>query len=717
MGKRWFVAFWLMAQFALAGMALGAEGWTVPTVHLPTGERHPAIACTPDELARLRAAYKGTGSGHNVAAGVVAAVDRFLKEPVTFPPRGGQHNQWYQCEACELGLETLSDTQHRCPKCGKIYTGEPYDDVVFKRYHSRNLSRMRQAAWAYAITGEKKYADYASKVLLGYADRYLKYPYHTNSATKKPKGLSGGHIDEQTLGEATALSQIIAPAYDLIHDSPTLSCADRSAIEEQLIRPMLQNMDRHKAGKSNWQTWHNAAMLCGGAMIGDESWVRKAIEQPGQGFAFQMGTCLSEEGMWYENSWGYHFYTLHALVETCEGARRLGIDLWSHPKLKKMFLLPIRYAMANGSLPRFGDDVNATTQRIGPLGEPAYMVYREPLLIPYLPQTPTLQGVLLGRQPVKQAPRHSLRVGSKVMPSAGHAILRTAGPAGLTAAFTFSPYGGGHGHYDKLSFVLFGHQRELAVDPGRAASQAYRLPIHKQWYKATISHNTVVVDGHSQEPVAGTLRLFAGNEQYAAVVADCDTAYKGVAHRRLLVMTPTYLLVFDRLDSPDKDRRFDWLYHNRGSQARCDAAVEQADFSPEPPGYQYIRNVRQGTSDKPIRVAFLDKAITTHLTVASEPDSHVFVGDGPGSSVLERVPLSIIRPTGRHVHFVAAIEPVSGDARPSVSSVAWRQEGGGVTIEVASAKGVDSVRLTDDMGIQIASGGKPVLTSRPAGRN
>lgn len=714
MKEKLFVGSWLLAQVLVTGMALGAESWTAPAVHLPSPGRHPLIACTPDELTRLRAAYAGKGPAHDVTVVLVKAADQFLDDPITFPPRGGQHNQWYQCDKCELALQTLSDTQHRCPKCGKIYTGEPYDDVVFKRHHSRNLGQMRQAAWAYAITGDRKYADYAAKILLGYADRYLKYPYHTNSAAKKPKGLSGGHIDEQTLGEATALSRQIAPAYDLIHDSPALSDADRKAIEGQLILPMLKNIDKHKAGKSNWQTWHNAAMLWGGAVIGDEAWIRKAIEQPGQGFAFQMGACLSEEGMWYENSWGYHFYTLDALVETCEGARRLEIDLWGYPNLKKMFLLPIRYAMPNGSLPRFGDDVSASTQRIGPLGEPAYLVYHEPLLVPYLSKTPTLESIMLGRKIESQASEHKPST-SEVMPSAGHAILRTAGPAGLAAAFTFSPYGGSHGHFDKLSFVLFGWDRELGVDPGRAASQAYRLPIHKHWYKATISHNTVVVDGQSQQPVAGTLRLFTSNEQYAAVVADCDTAYKGVGHRRLLVMTPTYLLVFDRLDSPDKEHQFDWLYHNRGSQVRCEAATDPADLSAEPPGYQYIQNTKQGARDGPARIAFLDGPVTTHLTVAADGPTQVVVGDGPGSSILERVPLAMIRQTGRGARFVAVIEPVAAAAKPSVSSVAWRQQTDGVTIDVRSGPTLASVRLTNDLGIEIRDDGKTMPTSRPAG--
>jgi oligo-alginate lyase len=709
-----FAVSWLLAQLVGAGVTLGAGGWTVPEVHLRQASQHPVIACTAGELGRLRGAYGGSGPEHEVVARAITAVDKFLKEPVTFPPRGGQHNQWYQCDKCELGLVTLSDTQHQCPKCGKIYTGEPYDDVVFKRYHGRNLGRMRQAAWAYAITGERKYADYAAKILLGYADRYLKYPYHTSTPTKEgAKRPSGGHIDEQTLGEAMILSQQVAPAYDLIHDSPALSDADRKAIEQGLILPMLQNIDKYKAGKSNWQTWHNAAMLWGGAVIGDESWVRKAIEQPGQGFAFQMSECVSAEGMWYENSWGYHFYTLHALIETAEGSRRLGIDLWGHPNLKRMFLLPIRYAMADGSLPRFGDDVHASTQSIGSLGEPAYLVYREPLLVPYLSETPTLESILLGRGSVKRAPEQSVPVKSEVMPSAGHAILRTAGSAGLTAALTFSPYGGFHGHLDKLSFVLFGYGRELGVDPGRAASQAYRLPIHKQWYKATISHNAVVVDGQSQEPAAGTLRVFASNERYVAVVADCDSAYPGLRHRRLLLMTPAYLLVYDHLISSGRERRFDWLYHDRGTEARCDEAREAMDASAESADYKYIQKARRGSTDADIRVDFADGPVTVHLTMAGLPSTQVLVGDGPGASVLDRVPLAMITREGKEARFVAAIEPVPGSGKPTVEAVRLREAGDASVVDIRASEQVQEVVLGPDGGIRVTVGDKVVLSGKP----
>ena len=59
-----------------------------------------------------------------------------------------------------------------------------------------------------------------------------------------------------------------------------------------------------------------------------------------------MDASVSKEGMWYENSWGYHFYTLSALMNMAETARHIGIDLRSDERLKKMFTPPIYYMMA-----------------------------------------------------------------------------------------------------------------------------------------------------------------------------------------------------------------------------------------------------------------------------------------------------------------------------------------------------------------------------------
>ena len=256
-----------------------------PRIELPQLEKHPMIACTPEELGRLKAAYAGRGREQEAVARVIVAAGGQLGRPVVFPPRGGQHNQWYQCDKCQIGLKTVDATHHQCPRCKTVYSGEPYDDVLFARVHNRNLRAMSDAAWAYAITGEEKYATLAAQILVGYASRYKKYPYHDSGArTGKQAAKSGGHLFEQTLNEASVLAEDIAPAYDLIHGSKSLSAEDHREIREGLLRPMLENIAKHKTGKSNWQTWHNAAMLWGGAVLGDVAWVRTAIEDPANGF-------------------------------------------------------------------------------------------------------------------------------------------------------------------------------------------------------------------------------------------------------------------------------------------------------------------------------------------------------------------------------------------------------------------------------------------------
>ncbi len=693
---------------ALAPLS-NAQEWQLPSIKLPSSAAHPMLACTPEELGRLKAAYASNGSEHKPVAAIISKADAAMDRPLTFPPRGGQHNQWYQCEVCQLGLKRIDDTHHQCPHCKKIYSGPPYDDVVFTRIHWENLKAMEATAWAYAVTGKRPYAEFSAKVLLGYAQRYRAYPFHDSKKGEGPKAKkSGGHLFEQTLTEAQSLAECIAPAYDLIFDSGVLSADDHRAIREGLLVPMLTTIDGWKAGKSNWQSWHNAAMLWGGALIKDPSFVKKALADPSNGFVFQMKTGVTSDGMWHENSWGYHFYTLRAMVDLAEGARRLGFDIWSNPSLKKMFLVPVRYSMADGSLPRFGDDVRTSVSYGSASLEAAYHAYKDPNIAALLSSKKTWESVLLGRtSSAKTRPRVE---GSEIFPGAGHAILRTHGDAGLTAALTFGPYAGSHGHFDKLSFVLFGYGKEIGVDPGRAASQAYRLDIHKNWYKATLGHNAVVVDGKSQEPATGELELFASTPTHAAVVVRCDAAYPGTSHRRVLLLTPTYALVVDDLSSKS-EHRFDWLVHDRADSARMTPAGAAADPASLPfAGREYLRNLISTKTDRPIRVDFASKPLTTRVTLAPAPQTQAQTADGPGESVLDRVPLLIATRVGGSALFAATIEPVKTGQQPQVGSIFAERTASGIRVTVQNGATSDVLTLSPDLKLTVSSGKTTVLT-------
>lgn len=689
----------VLASIICASFSLGASAELDVKVVFSEHE-HPCLACSSEELGRLRQAYHGQGPDRQAAAAYVKEAERFIGEPILFPPRGGQHNQWYQCDKCEIALKTVDAIHHRCPKCGTVYSGPPYDDVIFSEQHSRNLERMLTAAWACAISQEDRFAEYAAKVLLGYAERYEKYPYHSASleSTSSWSRRAGGHLFEQTLTEASCLATSIGPAYDLIHDSKVLSEADRSKIRQGLLLPMLNNIDQNKAGKSNWQTWHNAAMIWGGALIHEQAWVKKAISDPENGFYYQMGVSVSKEGMWYENSWGYHFYTLSALVNMAETARHLGIDLWSDARLKRMFTLPVYYTMADGMLPRFGDDVNSSARRIAGLLEPAYHAYQDPQMLALLGDRRSFEAVKLGRSVQSNAEPPALQ--SMVFEDAGHAILRTHGRAGLTAAMTFGPYGGFHGHYDKLSFVFFGFAKELGVDPGRARSQAYRLPIHTNWYKATISHNTVLVDRKSQKPAGGKLKFFDCRDDYSVASADCDEAYPGVTHTRWLLMTGTYLLVLDTLQS-DTKHHYDWIYHNRGDRVACDAAQSDVGLSGQYAGGEYIENCKQGTTAEMIRVRFENPDVTTYLTAAARGNTSVTTGRGVGASVTDRVSVVMIGRDGRSACFAAVLEPVVSGREAQVTDIQCVETENGVIVTVDCGQRQDKLSVLSDSTVQV----------------
>ena len=689
----------VFSQFAVSCFSQTGTDFQVPTVSENVAKApFPRIAVTDLELHRLRGALEGNDEwAKRVVAEKIRAADKALGRKLTFPPSGGQHNQWYQCQDCQLALQTQDATHHQCPQCKRVYSGEPYDDVIYSRMHRENLKAALAAAWAHALTGKTKYAEYAAKVLTGYAERYRRYPYHTSRREKNPgRKKYGGHLFEQTLTEASAFATYIAPAYDLVCASGVLTTEQDQAIQQGLLRPMIANIEKYKVGKSNWQTWHNAAMIAGGGVLGDASLIQRAISDPRNGFVDQMNVSVSADGMWYENSWAYHFYTLRAMIQIAEYARRMQIDLWSHPRLQSMFSIAPDYAMPGGLLPRFGDDVNSRVASAKDSLEFAHHANPDIALEPFLNPRPTWDSVLLGRT-TTGGNGGETKPQPKLFPAAGHAILRTDKPKNLSSVMTFGPYGGFHGHFDKLSFVFFGLGKELGVDPGRARSQAYRLPVHKNWYKATLSHNTVVVDKKSQAPAAGELLLFDSSDKYNAAMARCTSAYPGVEHTRLLLQTDEYLLIFDDLQA-DSNRRFDWYYHNRGRTVQCDVAdATVTRLDKDYVGLEFIKNAQTGTTSGATRATFDLQTLQMELTLDAARNTQVLIGDGVGSSVLERVPLIRVTRRGTSARFAAVLEPVLRGEQPQVDSVNWiEQADGSILIHVKGNQVNDRIGLAPD---------------------
>jgi Heparinase II/III-like protein len=269
--------------------------------------------------------------------------------------------------------------------------------------------------------------------------------------------------------------------------------------------------------------------------------------------------------------------------------------------------------------------------------------------------------------------------------------LRRDDEKGLVAVFSFAPYHGFHSHFDIMSFVFFGYGKELGVDPGRATSQAYRLSIHKFWYKGTISHNAVLVDYKPQKGATQSkLLLFENTADYAVAAAKTSSGYSGVTHTRLLALTKDYLLVIDLLDAK-KASTFSWIYHNEGQGITTEIPTKNIDIAKLGPGFDYIRDARSGTAVKQAKFYFADDSVEVALLVAAQVKLNVVTGNGPKGKVTERVPLAMVSNARKRslMSFAAVLEPIKNGKKGIVNNVELQDKSGSVIIKVHHKSGTD----------------------------
>lgn len=265
------------------------------------------------------------------------------------PPRGSNWFHLYVCPTHGARLTSgrkIGDWrwEHICPTGHEVWKGDPtrpdrdFDGCVRSGTHDGYAHAVRQGAILYAVTGEARYAARARDILLACAGKYLDHPLHDTQGRAR----GGGRLSPQTLDESVWLIPA-AQGADLIWD--TLSEAGRKTITEKLFLPAARDVILpHRMGIHNIQNWKNSAVGLTGLLLGDNTLIRAAIDDPDRGYRMQMAKGLQPDGVWFEGSWGYHDYTLSAVWALVEAARNCGRDLYGEP-LKKMFEAPIRLAM------------------------------------------------------------------------------------------------------------------------------------------------------------------------------------------------------------------------------------------------------------------------------------------------------------------------------------------------------------------------------------
>ena len=179
--------------------------------------------------------------------------------------------------------------------------------------HKQNYAYMNLAGRLFLITKEQKYAEFVTKLLSEYADKYLTFGFHEQKNTNPT-----GRLFHQILNEHCWLF-FTSLAYSYV--ASTMTQAQRDHIESRVFEPMLE-MFTVKYGHDfdrihNHGIWAVAAVGICGLAVGKPEYLHKSVyglaNNGTGGFLAQISKLFAPSGYYMEGPY-YHRY---AIRPTC----------------------------------------------------------------------------------------------------------------------------------------------------------------------------------------------------------------------------------------------------------------------------------------------------------------------------------------------------------------------------------------------------------------
>jgi hypothetical protein len=593
-----------------------------------------------------------------------------------------------------LEFDPWSPEEHRCPRCGRAYSGERHHRAWARFQHLWLAERAAHLA-AVAALGEREDAAARAREILGcYAGQYQDYPNRDNV-------LGPSHLFFSTYLESIWLTNYLA-AGTLLRESEQLDEELAEAIGG-VADEAANVIGEFDEGFSNRQTWHNAALAAVAVWFQDEELATRAVESA-TGIIAHLLRGFGEDGMWFEGE-NYHLFALRGELLALSWARQAGVDLLADPQLAERLRAALR-APALTALPdrtyparkdsRFGVSLAQPMYLelwevgLGRLGEDSDLSgwLRELYAAPppaaerfdsYLHESGEPRPAnarsradlswwsLLEMLPALPDDTPAWSPGSVLLESQGLPILRTPK---RYASLECGAYGGGHGHPDRLHLTLHADGRHWLADPGTGSYVTRDL----LWYRSTLAHNAPRLDGVSQPAADAACDAFDTQHEWGWAQGSFGDL------TRTLVAGPRYLLDVVDLSSAD-EHLLELPWHLDGqvdmlSSGSWTKGVLDDEFVSD-----VERFVPAAEGPLRLRVQATDGHPTLHLYLLFHGELLRARSPGrPGAS--ERATFLLARARGRNLRLVASLEP-------SDTPVARDLRLSGEVIEVTGADGVE----------------------------
>jgi hypothetical protein len=531
--------------------------------------------------------HAGRGTLDALADSLAQDLEPLMGRELFIPPekarmtrRGGRCEQ----DGTMLEFDPWSPRKHRCPKCGLVFDDDAHYRWWIMWYQLWLAERAVHAATLFGLRGDARHGELARDVLTAYADRYLDYP-------NKDNVLGPTRVFFSTYLESIWLLQLIV-ALDLLEIADgTASSALGATVRNRLIEPSSALIAEYDEGLSNRQVWNNAALLAASRVLSGRV-DDKALYGP-SGLVTHLKDGLLGDGTWYEGE-NYHLFAHRGLWYGVTIAATAGVrlDAGLVARFDEAFATPFVTALPDFTFPSRRDSQYRVSLRQWRFAEVAELgVVRRPDDDRLTGALATLYDGTVPRgdtgrsRSTAEAERNTPAVGldradlgwrsllfarptlpplapsrprSALLAEQGYAILRR--DAGrLYAALDYGHSGAGHGHPDRLNFVLVDGEQRWLDDVGTGSYVDPSL----HWYRSTLAHNAPLVDGRSQERVHGVLIAYEDRGDAGWVRAAVDGVAPGVTFERTLVAIPDY--VVDELSwRSDRDVKVDLPFHADG---------------------------------------------------------------------------------------------------------------------------------------------------------
>ncbi len=553
--------------------------------------------------------------------------------------------------------------------------------------HKSNFFLMEKAGVLFAITGDEKYANYIKDMLLEYAEMYPTLDRHPAE-----RSYARGKFFWQSLNDANWLvytSQAYSYIYNWMDDET------KAHLNTNLFRPYAEFLSIETPQFfnriHNHSTWGNAAVGMIGLVMGDDELVNWAlygldtvvpadqvkdndgglIQLEGQkeaGFLAQIDHAFSPDGYYTEGPY-YQRYAMYPFLIFANALQNekpeLGMLDYRNGLLIKAVSAMVNQTNAAGDFFPINDAQKGMSLASRELVIAVSMAYH------YGDQNSSLLSIIegQGRVPINDAGfsaalaiaqgkatpnfKSSVELSDGAKGDEGAiGILRSSVKANdITLMMKYAKHGMGHGHFDRLTFLLYHGAEEVFQDYGSARwvniehkDGGGYLKENNTWAKHTIAHNTVVMNQTTQferdvqtaEDNPGTPYLFKLDDKEVQVVSAKElNAYPGVELQRTMAMIALpdieneIILDLFRIKN-DEAATYELPFYNGGHLMNASfeyETINNLQVMGEKYGYQHLWKEAHGETDgSGSSVTWFNGTTFYSLTSATENGDEMIFG-------------------------------------------------------------------------------------------